>query len=286
MKKGLIGTFLILGIIFLFITYSKYADNSTNSDTAHSKINNDSDRAQVVNFWKYYDRATDYRMKGQPRKASEFYGRALELDTTHQNTLYYLGNMQMVLGRHRTARKHWKRLIRVNPASARGHSQLGYLFSCREKDNPLYNPDSSIVHFKKALELNREETGPLLQLAKIDLLVGNYDAAKTKLEDVIASNFKSAEALFLKGYLAWKNGNSGDATEFLKKSVSLVNNETSAPANVGEGETESGSSPMLTSSIGCDLYARFIYQLINQVDTSNLSPEDTYRHFEREATPN
>jgi len=282
MKKGLIGTFLILGIAFLFITYSKYADKSTNSDTAHTQINSDSDRAQVVNFWKYYDRATDYRMAGDPRKASEYYERALELDTTHQNTLYYLGNMQMVLGRYRTARKHWNRLIRVNPASARGHSQLGYLFSCREKDNPLYNPDSSILYFKQALELNREETGPLLQLAKIDLLSGNVDAAKMKLEDVIASNFKSAEALFLKGYLAWKNENPGEAAEFLQTSVNMVNNETSAPANVGEGETESGSSPMLNSSIRCDLHARFIHQMLNQVDTTRLNPEELYRHFEKE----
>lgn len=284
MKKGLIWTFLILGITFLYITYSKYAGNSNNSETVDSTVTGESDRTLVVNFWNFYDRATDYRMEGDPGKASEYYGRALELDSTHQNTLYYLGNMQMVLGHYRSARKHWNRLTGVNPASARGHSQLGYLFSCREEGNPLFNPDSSIAHFKRALELNREETGPLLQLAKIDLYSGKFDAAEIKLKDVIASNFKSAEALFLKGYLAWKMGNSGEAAEFLQQSASLVNNKASAPSNVGEGETDSGSSPMLTSSIRCDLHSRFIHQLMKKADTSRLNPEDIYRNFERVAT--
>ncbi len=282
MKKIFIPTFLILGLLFLVITYFKYAPSSTSdaSDTGEGKQKS----TEVIEFWNHYDRATDLRTAGEFQQATARYREALKIDSTHSNALYYMGNMQMVLGDYADAEKYWNRLIRLNPASARAHIQLGTLYSCSEELNKqLYHPPKAFAHFKKAMEINPEDTGPMLQMAKMDLVNNRLKEARQKLADVVSSNFRSTEGIFLQGYLAWKDKGADEATTYLEKAAAIVKGDDERYANAGEGETSGGDDPLAMAALRCNLYSDLIKNLITAHLEGRLSgTEQVYRSFDRE----
>lgn len=281
MKKGFIGIFVLFGIAFLAIALLKQNSEKGHERKGHdASIAADSSRADVIEFWDSYERATDLRIAGDHDRALTSYQKALSIDPKHQNSLYYRGNLLLRSGRFKEARESWERLKQVNPSSARAYSQLGLLYSCREPANPLYDLDKAVDQFAEAARLNREETGPLLQLAKIDLINHYYGRAGQKLDDVISSNFRSTEALFLKGFLEWKNGDNRKADSLLQRSVSIVKG-TSAKKNVGEGDTESDIT--LWPDTLCNLYSARIYRLLHQADPDQYRATDMYRSFENES---
>lgn len=278
MKKGLIGIFSILLTAFLVVTFLKGTpETSSRSGTPTVP---DSSRSEVVEFWDAYHTATDLRTAGDYRGAAGYYLSALRFNPDHQNSLYYLGNMYMALGDYAQAEKMWERLIRINSSSSRGYSQLGILYSCREAGNNLYNLDEAADHFRKASRLNREETGPLLQLAKINLAKSRLVKAEKQLNDVASSNFRSSEALFLQGYLAWKKDNMQVADTLLKQSVSIVTG-TTIKTNVGEGETRKGASPLITESYECNIYTRLIHQLLREAAQNVVKADLIYPQFDQ-----
>lgn len=286
MKKGFIGIFFLFGIAFLAITLLKQSSESAPKteearDNTTAATDRDRSRTEVIDFWDAYNRATDLRTAGDFDRALTFYQEALSIDPHHQNSLYYQGNLMLRSGKFEEAEKSWKRLKQVNPSSARAYSQLGTLYSCRDSSNPLYNLDRAADHFAEAARLNREETGPLLQLAKIDLINGNYGRAREKLDDVISSNFRSVEALFLKGFLLWKSGDSRAANSLFQRSLSIVEG-TSAAKNVGEGDTEQGGSPLWADFSRCDLYSGRIYSLLVQTELDEVQPKAAYQTFGEE----
>jgi len=269
MKKGFIGIFILLGIAFLAVSLLK---QGSDSDLENRAEGDDSavtstglSKTEVIDFWKAYDAATELRTAGEYDRALSAYRDALAIDPDHQNSLYYRGNLLLRKGRYREAEQNWKKLAEVNPSSARAYSQLGTLYSCRDSTNPLYDLDRAAEHFDEAAHLNREETGPLLQLAKIDLINRRYKASLQKLNDVISSNFRSAEALFLRGFLEWRTGNTVEADTLLARSISIVTGTTDRK-NVGEGATKKGASPFKSELSRCALYSGQIARLVESAD--------------------
>lgn len=283
MNKTFISIFLLLGIAFLGITYFKYASDTgpiTESKTDTGK----KERSAVFEFWKYYRQATDFRTAGNYPQASEYYSRALAIDSTHLNALYYKGNMHLVLHNFKDAEGYWKRMIRLNSASARAYIQLGTLYSCRNASyNPLYDPGKAADHFMKAMELNLEITGPLLQMAKIDLIHNRLEPASRKLDDVVSSNFRSVEGRFLQGYLAWKKNEPQQATSLFDQAATILRGDDARFANVGEGETKSGEEQLEMEIGQCNLFSGTIDQLLNRyVSEADLNMEEIYKTFDKE----
>lgn len=284
MKKGFVGIFVLFGIAFMAITFLKQETESNSDSAAEARsAPKDSTRTEVIDFWNYYDRATDLRTARAYEEAIPIYRKALSIDPEHHNSLYYLGNLLLRTGKYSKAESSWKQLARVNPSSARAYSQLGTLYSCNDSSNPLYDLDKAAEHFFEAARLNREETGPLLQLAKIDLVNGDFESSGKKLGDVITSNFRSAEALFLKGYLEWKKGSVAEAETLLERAVSIVKG-TSTEKNVGEGDTKDGTAGMLANSFGCSLYSDAVTRHLQSAipDKDGPMAEVIYRTFEKE----
>ncbi len=274
MNKYFIPIFGLLAVAFLAVTVIKYFPG--NEPPPSSEIGLDKENAKqdagVVAFWNYYDEATDLRSRGQYAEAIKFYRKALEIDSTHNNSLYYLGNMHLAMRNFREAEATWKKLSNYHNLSARGHLQLGNLYSCKNSDNSLYDLTAAKDEFQAAARLNAEETGPLLQLAKIRIIENNYDEAERMLQDVTASNFRSIEAYFLEGYLYWRKGDIDKASQQLEQAVLIHSNGVKKSQNVGEGETKEGDSPMLAASFQCSLFTEFIIKQIElSTQQSNLS---------------
>ncbi|HEV2671768.1 MAG TPA: FG-GAP-like repeat-containing protein [Gemmatimonadales bacterium] len=212
-------------------------------------------RQAVLEFWTLYRAATTARVDGRNAAARDAYRNALALNPRHEDVLYYLGNMELELGNFRDAETAWRRLVEINPASARTHSRLGDLYACPDTGAP-WNLGRARTEFAQAAELNREETGPLLRLGEVALLRGDLAAARSQFDAVIVTHPKSVEAHFLKGYVAWKRGQHALAASELQQAEAIASAPQPVPQAPSEGDTKrgaSGAAPLVTRSTRCRL---------------------------------
>ncbi len=248
--RWIAGFLVVVVLLFAVVTLLKRGPRGALDDTETSRISTE-DRERVQQFWETYRQATDHRIAGRLADAREAYTRALALNPGHQDALYYLGNMAFELGDLPGAERAWRRLVEVDPSNARGHSQLGVLYSCVGAP-ALLDLASADAEFRRALEINREETGPLLHLGEVALLRGDLEEARTWFEKVTGSNYTSVEAHFYRGYVAWKAGASRRATELLAAAVGFARPAAPAEGVAGEGDTRAGRRPMVAEpAAGC-----------------------------------
>lgn len=207
------------------------------------------DRARVLAFWEAYREATAHRLGGRFEEAARAYARALALNAAHEDALYYSGHVQLVLGDFGAALDAWRRLATVNPASARAHLQLGTLYLCFEDGAPT-NFALAAQAFRRAHEINKEETGAVLRLGEIALVRNDWGAAARHFENVRQTNPNSVPAHFYLGYLAWNEGRAGEAQELFARAVELAQHEP-VPAAPSEGDTKHGLDPLLAQRRRC-----------------------------------
>jgi enediyne biosynthesis protein E4 len=229
-------------------------------------------RAGIREFWQIYRGATGDRMAGRIGAARDAYRRALDLNPGHEDALYYLGNMELELGHYAEAQAAWTRLVQDNPSSARTHSRLGDLYACMDPGAPR-NLAKAEAEFRRALELNREETGPLLRLGEIALMRGDLDGAISRLNAVIGSHTRSVEAHFFEGYVAWKRAQRDSAAALFRKAVALTRSAPPIQALPGEGDTKRGLAPAVARTSRCRIF---------DVDSTSLSTEmnEVYRRLD------
>lgn len=234
-----------LAILFVAITLVRLP--STDDDfVERQELDSSDEKAAIREFWRVYRQATEHRVVGRTAAAAESYARALKLNERHEDTLYYLGNAYFELGNYRAAEQAWKRLIRINPASARAHYQLGTLY-LNVEDEAFLDLDRAEAEFRRALEINQEETRALLCLGRIALIRGQLDSAASYFEAVTGSNYRSVEARFLGGYVAWKNGDLEAASAALRQAVEYSKLDVPTAEVAREGDTKSGT-PLLSSA--------------------------------------
>ena len=237
-------------------------------------------RAGIREFWMIYRGATGDRMAGRIGAARDAYRQALELNPRHEDALYYLGNMELELGHYDSAHAAWTRLVQLNPGSARTHSRLGDLYACMDPGAPR-DLAKAEAEFRRALELNREETGPPLRLAEIALMRGNLAGAISRLDAVIGSHSRSVEAHFLKGYVAWKQTQPASAAARFREAVALARSAPPIQAVSGEGDTKRGLAPAIARTSRCQLFDAQIERLSN-VDSASLATQmnELYRQLD------
>ncbi|HEX7024291.1 MAG TPA: FG-GAP-like repeat-containing protein [Gemmatimonadales bacterium] len=198
-----------------------------------------SGREQVLAFWSVYRRATALRIAGDTSAATA-YRQALALNPDHEDALYYLGQMELRLGHFAAAERAWRALARVNPQSSRPHSALGSLYLCLAEGAP-FHLDSAEARFRRAHEINPEETGPSLHLAEVALMRNDPAAAGRRLAEVLGSHATNPAAQFYRGYLAWKRGDTREAEAALRRAAEGAAIRA-RPQNVaGEGDTRAGT---------------------------------------------
>ncbi len=237
MKKIALVFLVVFAALFVVLTIRK---NTTATEIVEQggSIHSDIEKENIIKFWDYYRKATDYRLDEEWESAVENYRAALELNGQHEDALYYLGSMCLELGRYKEAEEYWQKLVQINPRSSRAFMQLGNLYLSSET---MFDAAKAETACRTALELNKEETGPLLFLGEVRLIRGQLDAAASDFEAVTASNYKSAEAYFLGGFIAWKKGNLAKARDLFSKAVKYSKPEDASPGKVmGEGDTKHG----------------------------------------------
>ena len=252
MSKGAIVAVLLVLLLFGAVTLVKMTAGSDDG-AAQSTADSTPGRANVREFWAHYRAATDARVSGRITEARDAYRAALELNPSHEDVLYYLGNVELELGHYGAAEIAWRRLIEINPASARTHSRLGDLYACPDSTAP-WDLARADAEFHRAAELNREETGPLLRLAEVAVLRGDLTGAMTHLDAVIITHPRSVEARYLKGYVAWKRGEEAVAAAQLREAMALARAPQTVQQAPAEGDTKHGTTPLVVRAAHCQLF--------------------------------
>jgi Tfp pilus assembly protein PilF len=278
MKRIFLILFLILIFLFSYITYLKLRPSEKKFDT--SKITEKSDRKEKIRiFWEYYRHATKYRIAGNRELAIVEYNNALEINSQHEDALHYLGNMYFEIGEYQEAERTWLRLLKKNPNSGRAHFQLGNLY-LNYQGKEFFDIEKAESEFRKAFEINKEETGPLLHLGQIFLIKGELENAQSNFLAVTGSNYKSIEAHFLNGYIAWKKGESERAHNSLKNAVEYSKPEKPVKGVLGEGDTR--DAVFFTLSVNQSIFINHFSDLqsVNEKEFS-LELETRYRELDR-----
>ncbi len=237
MKKIALVSLAVFAALFVVITIRKNKPSkeaTRQGDNTHSAI----EKEKVIKFWEHYRKATDYRLDEEWVLAAENYHLALALNDQHEDALYYLGNMYMELSQYMESEECWIKLLQVNPNNSRAFQQLGSLYLSSEQ---LFDIDKAENACRESLQINKEETGPLLLLGEVKLIRGQLDDAASDFGAVTGSNFKSIEAYFLGGYIAWKKGDLTNAKNLFSQAVKYSKPlDISSDMVIGEGDTKPG----------------------------------------------
>jgi Tfp pilus assembly protein PilF len=195
----------------------------------------DPERQRVLRFWEHFNAATKVRSGGDCAEAVRLYEEALELDPSHEDGLYYLGQCRRELGEPGPAREAFERLVELNPETARGHLALGALLASPDPAEPM-DLEAAEEHLRRAHEINGEETGPVVRLGEVTLVTDRPEEARTWFEAALQTNAKSVEAALLAGYVAWEYREGVDAAPLAQRVRAAAAVEAPVAGVLNEGD--------------------------------------------------
>jgi enediyne biosynthesis protein E4 len=195
------------------------------------------ERDKTASFWKHQRSAMNaFKRDRDFVVAASGFARALALKPDHEEALFYRACSLIELGQGNEAARVLRRLTEVNPQSLRGYQQWGTLRALTaSSDTELAFAEALLL---KARAINPEETGVLQVLAEVSLKRGTLQLADERLAQVIASNARAARALFLRGYIAWKNNQKDISIDFLHRTLKALGPEWRPKGTTSEGDVQ------------------------------------------------
>jgi tetratricopeptide (TPR) repeat protein len=269
-RRDLPGKIMKLSMVLItlfLVTASCKKDNASVMEDMPDTLQ--AERERVREFWDLYRAAQKHRAAGEFLAARDSFLKALEINARHEDALFNYGNMCYELGNYPEAEGAWKKLIDVHPLNARGHYQLGNLYM-RLEDSRYFNLEKAGLEFHKALDLNREITGPLLRLGQILLIRNELKEAEQYFLQVNGTDVKNAEAYFQRGYIAWKQRNEEKAMKLFSEAVYYSIPEKREGGVAVEGDTKGNIS--LKRPIGESLFHQFL-QSMNGIGEEKIREE-------------
>ena len=197
----------------LIITVARLHSAGDSED--NSQINTE-ERSRISRFWTIYDRASALRTRGEFLRAADLYRQALQLNPSHEDSLYYLGSCLYEMGEYTEAEQQLRGLIALNPESGRAYGQLGRVLSVTAP-GAAQDAVAARQAFERELQIYTEQAGPLLELGGLELNQG--ELAQAEREFRTAARLGSAEAEFLLGYTLFLQNRRQEAEHSFEKVV-------------------------------------------------------------------
>lgn len=250
MKRAWLLLAAVVALAFGLITVQKWRTR----ETSQARVGPDeAEKQRIQAFWTSVNEGNQRRLAGKFSEAAAAYRKALEINPTHEESLYYLGNSLFEVGRYSQAAEIYRKILRENPRSNRALAQLGLTLSTFSPDAPV---DFSAAReaIRRSVEINREESGPFLRLGLLNLHQGDLDGALENFE--IAAGFPSPEGNFLAGYTCFLQGRYPQAARFFRTVLGAWETERKIAARgvLSEGDIlPATSKPILTPLEGATL---------------------------------
>lgn len=208
-----------------------------------------SERERVSEFWRRQRAAMNaMKVDDDLEGAIALFHGALELDPTHQDSLYYLANCLVATGDTDGALARFAQVVQINPLSHRALKSWGSLRATTSATRGEL--DEALVALERALSINTEETGVLQALAEVELLGGHERAAHGRLEMLLRANPHSRGGLFMLAYLSWKRGEGLYAKDLLQRAVEANSEDWKPSGAAAEGDVRNKMHQDLTPLSG------------------------------------
>ncbi|MCP3906120.1 MAG: tetratricopeptide repeat protein, partial [Planctomycetes bacterium] len=193
------------------------------------------EKQRIRRFWSK-QRAAMKAMKvdGDLVAATALFREALELDPDHLDSRYYLANCLHALGDTDTAIAQLDQLAVLDPRSHRTYKRLGTLEAMRARSPEEYG--EAFAHLQRALDINKEETGVLLAMSEIELMVGAREDARRRLELVCRTNPRAVNAFYLRAYLAHRAGDAAGSRGLLAAARAARGEDWKPAGTTAEGD--------------------------------------------------
>lgn len=193
------------------------------------------DRSRTAAFWATQREAMQaLKVERDVARATVLLRKAIALDPTHEDTRYYLASALATLGDVTGALTELEALIRLNPSSHRALVRWGALRAQTARGRvELMAAEASL---QRAHDMNPEETGALLVLGEISLMLGDLTRAEERLGAACNTNPRAAGGLFLLGYLRWKSGDEAHAADLLVRARTALGSDWKPGGASAEGD--------------------------------------------------
>lgn len=200
-----------------------------------SRVLEPTDKHHVLEFWRTQREAMNaLKVEKDIPKAARLFRAALELNPDHEDSRYYLAACLAAGEDWEGAMSQLRELLRINPMSHRGHSQLGLLRATSAKSRA--DLEAAEASLERAHAINPEETGALLVLGETALLRGDLNKADARLSAASRTNPKAAGGFFLRGYIAWKHGDPTRAVDHLRQAREALGKDWQPKGATSEGD--------------------------------------------------
>lgn len=190
-----------------------------------------------LRFWDTHHEAMRlWKQAGDPPAAARKFREALALDPLHEDARYYLAGALAAAGESHAALAELSILARRNPQSQRAFSRRAFLLAsaARTRAELLEARGDAL----RAHSINPEETGALLLLGEIELLLGHNEDARRRLERVALANPRSEAAHFGLAWLAWQRRDSSSMRRHLDAVRRARGPEWKPNRSTAEGDTK------------------------------------------------
>ena len=235
-------------------------------------------REETRRFWELDRTVRRAYNEGRWAEAVQGLEQMLSLNPDHEDSLYDLGNALLEMRRYDEAVAAWRRLVGVDQASARAWAQLGIVHTIPAA-GALFDLREALRAFEVAYDLNREESNPLVLRGEVALALGDLATARTSLRAAYRMNDRAASALFLSGYLEWKDGNEVRAVELLWLTKGALGGLPEVAGASGEGDTR---SDRMTEARRIAAGRRLFAECLDAVATeSTIAPDQAYPCVDR-----
>jgi tetratricopeptide (TPR) repeat protein len=190
-------------------------------------------KEETARFWERQRLGMDaMKREGDHVKAAQLFREALAINPAHEDSHYYLANCLASQGDITGAIAELDALARINPESHRAFQRKGELLAASEQLTAAQGA------LESALRLNPEETGTLLLLGEVGLAKGDLDGAQRRFEHACQANPRAGVGWFLRGYIAWKRGNTTEAAALLNTARNTRGKDWKPSGAVAEGDVQ------------------------------------------------
>ena len=167
-------------------------------------------------------------------KAAGLFREALAMNPQHEDSHYYLANCLVLLGDIPGAIAQLDELARINPQNHRAFQRKGELLAASATSRSQLEQARRAL--TAAIHLNSEETGTLVLLGEVSLAMRDLVAAEQDFGHACQTNPRAANAWFLRGFIAWKQGHAREASADLSAAHNARGPDWKPSGSVLEGD--------------------------------------------------
>lgn len=192
-------------------------------------------RQAIERFWATEHAAVDaMQQEHNSPKAARLFREALAIRPNQEESHYFLADCLADIGDIPSAIAELDTLIRIDPQNHRAYQRKGELLAASASSGSQLVAARQVL--SDALKLNPEETGTQVLLGEVALAQGHFAEADRVFAHVLQTNPKAANALYFRGYIAWKKGKMHRASSLLTQAHDALGPAWKPAGSAREGD--------------------------------------------------